>query len=66
MADFNEIKGLVIQELGRQEMRPTELLDLLGKQYPDAAIKEVVLGLLREGRIEMSADRQLRVLADAA
>ena len=64
--DFNELKETVIQELVRHEMRPTELLDLLGNQFPDAAIKDVVLRLLREGRLEMTANRHLHVLPEAA
>jgi hypothetical protein len=64
--DLNAVRDLIIHELTQSRMRPTELLALLGEHYPDSAIKEVVLRLLQEGRVEMAADRQLTLHEAAA
>lgn len=63
--DLDAIKLLVLAELKRKALRPTELLAILGDKYPDVAIKEVVLRLLQEHSIKMTPDRQLQ-LAEAA
>jgi len=63
--DLDEVKNNVLAELQRRALRPTELLSILGNQYPDVAVKEAVLRLLQERLIRMSPDRQLQ-LAEAA
>jgi hypothetical protein len=63
--DLGMVKHLVLAELEQRPLRPTELLNILGDQYPDVAVKEAVLRLLQEGLIKMAADRQLQV-AEAA
>jgi hypothetical protein len=65
VVDLSAVKNSVINELRQKALRPTELLDILGDQYPDAAVKEAVLRLLQERQIQMASDRQLR-LAEAA
>jgi hypothetical protein len=65
IVDLDAVKHLVLTELGRNALRPTELLAMLGDQYPDVVVKEAVLRLLQEGFIKMTADRQLQ-LAEAA
>jgi hypothetical protein len=64
--DLTAVRELIIRELTQSKMRPTELLARLGEQFPDSAIKEVVLRLLQEGRVEMAADRQLTLHEVAA
>jgi hypothetical protein len=59
--DLESLKAEVIRQLELHAQRPTELLEILGNQYPDDAIKEVVLRLLQERRIEFTHDRQLLV-----
>jgi hypothetical protein len=65
VVDLDTVKHSVLEELQRQALRPTELLDLLGDRYSDAAVKEAVLRLLQERLIQMTPDRQLQ-LAEAA
>jgi hypothetical protein len=59
--DFDVLKTAIIRQLEGHSQRPTELLEALGNEYPDVAIKEVVLRLLQEGRIELASDRQLHL-----
>jgi hypothetical protein len=63
---FEVIKQLIISKLENTAMRPTDFLGELGDKYPDPAIKEAILRLLREGCISMAPDRQLHVLHEAA
>lgn len=63
---FETIKQLIISQLENTAMRPTDLLAALEDKYPDSAIKEAILRLLREGSIIMAPDRQLHVLHEAA
>jgi hypothetical protein len=65
VVDLDTVKHSVLEELQRQALRPTELLNLLGDRYSDAAVKEAVLRLLQERLIRMTPDRQLQ-LAEAA
>jgi hypothetical protein len=60
--DLNTLKERVVTELEHNPRRPTQLLDLLGEGYSDTLIKEAVLRLLQEGRIAMTASRELRVV----
>jgi hypothetical protein len=59
--NIESLKTDVIHELDQHNRRPIELLRALGENYPDDRIKEAVLRLLQEGRIELTADRILRV-----
>ena len=59
--DIETLKAAVIRELDEHSRRPTELLTTLGDNYPDNCIKESVLRLLQEGRIELTSDRHLQV-----
>jgi hypothetical protein len=59
------LKADVIRQLDEQGRPPIELLTTLGDNYPDDQIKEAVLRLLQEGRIELTPDRVLRVSHDA-
>lgn len=63
--DLELLKDAVLQKLEDSPQRPTELLANLGDDYPDVAIKEAVLHLLQEGRIEFTSDRQLHLAAAA-
>jgi hypothetical protein len=65
VVDLDTVKHNVLAELQRKPLRPTELLNLLGDKYSDAAVKEAVLRLLQERLIQMTPDRQLQ-LAEAA
>jgi hypothetical protein len=64
MNDAESLKKLVLDELGRNARRPTELLKILGDEYSDsdALIKEVVLRLLQEHQIEMTPSQELHVV----
>jgi len=64
--DLNRLQELIMKELENNPRRPTQLLDVLGSGYPDSLIKEVVLRLLQEGRIEMTPNRELHVAQQAA
>lgn len=59
--NIESVKIDVIHELDQHNRRPVELLRTLGDNYPDDRIKEAVLRLLQEGRIELTPDRILRV-----
>lgn len=59
--NIESVKIDVIQELDQHNRRPVELLRTLGDNYPDDRIKEAVLRLLQEGRIELTQDRILKV-----
>jgi hypothetical protein len=63
--NIETLKADVIRELDEQSRRPVELLTSLGNSYPDDRIKEAVLRLLQEGRIELTSDRHLQVIHDA-
>jgi len=63
--DMGEVKESVLVELGHNPRRPTELLTILGSRYSDPIIKEVVLRLLQEGRIQMAENRTLRIVGEA-
>jgi hypothetical protein len=60
-APTQRLMQAVIEELQVHPARPTELLERLGGQYSDFEIKEAVLRLLRDGALELTSDRQLRV-----
>ena len=62
--DAESLKKLVLDELGRNARRPTELLRILGDEHldSDALIKEVVLRLLQEHQIEMTPSHELHVV----
>jgi hypothetical protein len=64
--DFNieTLKADVMRQLNERSRPPIELLNTLGDNYPDDRIKEAVLRLLQEGRIELTPDRILRVSHD--
>lgn len=64
--DVDTLKNLVLRELERSALRPTELLSILGDRYSDEVIKEVVLRLLQERRIEMTSNRELHLAEKAA
>jgi hypothetical protein len=64
--DIESLKAEVIRKLGEQSCRPIELLTSLAGSYPDDRIKEAVLRLLQEGRIELTPDRHLQVSQDAS
>lgn len=59
--DIEALKADVIRELDEQTRRPIELLATLSNSYPDDRIKEAVLRLLQEGRIELTPDRILQI-----
>jgi hypothetical protein len=63
--DLDLVKRLILGELERKALRPTELLVILEDQYPDVVVKEAVLRLLQDQSIKMTPDRQLQV-AEAA
>ena len=58
--NLEDLKASVIHELNEHSRRPIELLTSLAREYPDSSIKEAVLRLLQEGRIEFTSDRLLR------
>jgi hypothetical protein len=60
--NIEDLKADVIRRLDEQSRRPIELLTVLSNSYPDDHIKEAVLRLLQEGRIELTADRHLRII----
>jgi hypothetical protein len=64
--DIETLKAAVIRELDEHSRRPTELLITLGDNYPDNRIKEAVLRLLQEGRVELTSDRHLQISHHAA
>ena len=57
-----ELTQAIIDELRAHPSRPTELLERLGGRYADFDIKEAVLRLLRDRRLELTSDRMLMVL----
>jgi hypothetical protein len=59
--NIETLKADVIRRLEERSRPPIELLTTLGDNYPDDRIKEAVLRLLQEGRIELTSDRVLRV-----
>lgn len=60
-----ELMRTIIDELG-VPARPIELLERLGGRYSDFEIKEAVLRLLRDGVLELTSDRRLTVVKEAA
>lgn len=61
--DLDTLRLLILQELGQHALRPTDLLSTLSDRYPDTVVKEVVLRLLQEHSIEITPERQLRLVA---
>lgn len=63
------VRAAILQELQGKEYRPIDLLQTLGsKHYNDSDIKQALSELLREGLIELTAQRMLKAAAtqDAA
>ncbi len=63
------VRTAILNELRAKEYRPIDLLQTLGsKGYADSDIKQALSELLREGLIELTAQRVLRSAAseDAA
>ncbi|HWR15482.1 MAG TPA: hypothetical protein VN577_11685 [Terriglobales bacterium] len=61
VADLEALKDEIIRELQTRALRPTDVLTSLHSRYPDPEIKEVILQLLQEGKLELSSDRRLHV-----
>jgi hypothetical protein len=66
VSNLEVVKQLVLAELERKALRPTDLLTILGDKYSDVVVKEVVLGLLQEHSIKMTPDQQLDLAERAA
>jgi hypothetical protein len=65
VVNLDVVKSSVLTELEDKALRPTELLAILGKDYPDSLVKEAVLRLLQDQLIRMTADQRLEA-AEAA
>jgi len=63
--DLDVVKRVILAELERRALRPTELLNILGEHYPDVVVKEAVLRLLQDQMIKMTSDRQLQIAVAA-
>jgi hypothetical protein len=56
-----ELTQAIIGELRANPARPIELLERLGGRFSYFDIKEAVLRLLRDGDLELTSDRRLKV-----
>lgn len=59
--DLDMLKRVILAEVTREAVQPTQLLARLGDQYPDSAIKDAILRLLQEHSIEMTPELRLQV-----
>lgn len=62
-----DIREAVLRTVRENECQPMQLLTNLGQLgYPDSEIKRAVSELIREGNIELTTTRMLRIPAEPA
>ena len=62
-AEQEQVRERILAALANSQLQPTELLDLLENQFPESALKDIVVRLLQEGTIELTPTRHLHVAA---
>jgi hypothetical protein len=60
-AEQEILRALIITALQKGQLQPTELLDQLAAEYPEPALKSILLRLLNDGIIELTPNRRLQV-----
>lgn len=65
VADVEALKHEIVRRIDTESWRPTDVLKALQESYPDSEVKEAILQLLQEGKIELSSDRRLHVVKAA-
>jgi hypothetical protein len=58
--------SIVSRVRDRQQSRPTDLIRDLSTEYPAAEIKQMLLRLLQDGDVELTAEMQLMLTDQAA
>ena len=61
-----DIREVVLRTLRENECQPMQLLTQLGLEYTDSDIKQAVSELIREGSVELTSTRVLKIPAEPA